>query len=232
MRSRLFNHLRLMVFIVSIVFIRFAGPADAATVNFTGLFSGGSITSLDGSLSFDQFGGDNAFFQTITQINGGLRFNQNSPIGLSDIGTGTGNFSYRVTVLTPPQTLQGFQETATVFQDFGSDSFSFKSELLEPISLASIGVFSESRTLPSQNGVPISGSFVLTGSRVQVVHSLTVTSTITPDSFGAASGSVLLDTYTLTPVPLPPAVILFGAGLLALVGLGAGNWRQRKSTFA
>ena len=37
---------------------------------------------------------------------------------------------------------------------------------------------------------------------------------------------------SLAPVPLPPAVILFGAGLLALVGLGAGSWRQRKSTFA
>jgi hypothetical protein len=31
----------------------------------------------------------------------------------------------------------------------------------------------------------------------------------------------------IAPVPLPPAVILFGAGLVALVGLGARNWRQR-----
>lgn len=31
----------------------------------------------------------------------------------------------------------------------------------------------------------------------------------------------------LTAVPLPPAVILFGAGLIALVGLGAGSWRKR-----
>ena len=41
-----------------------------------------------------------------------------------------------------------------------------------------------------------------------------------------------LTSLALAPVPLPPAVILFGAGLLALVGLGAGNWRQKKSTFA
>jgi hypothetical protein len=34
-------------------------------------------------------------------------------------------------------------------------------------------------------------------------------------------------TGTIAPVPLPPAVILFGAGLVALIGLGAGNWRQR-----
>jgi len=33
---------------------------------------------------------------------------------------------------------------------------------------------------------------------------------------------------TMAPVPLPPAVILFGAGLLALVGLGAGSWRHKE----
>ena len=35
---------------------------------------------------------------------------------------------------------------------------------------------------------------------------------------------------SLTAVPLPAAVILFGAGLIALVGLGAGSWRQKKNT--
>ena len=35
---------------------------------------------------------------------------------------------------------------------------------------------------------------------------------------------------SLTAVPLPPAVILFGAGLIALVGLGAGSWRKRNNT--
>ena len=34
---------------------------------------------------------------------------------------------------------------------------------------------------------------------------------------------------SLTAVPLPPAVILFGAGLIALVGLGAGSWRKRNN---
>ena len=37
---------------------------------------------------------------------------------------------------------------------------------------------------------------------------------------------------SLTAVPLPAAVILFGAGLVALVGLGAGSWRQKKNTIA
>ena len=37
---------------------------------------------------------------------------------------------------------------------------------------------------------------------------------------------------SMTVVPLPAAVILFGAGLVALVGLGAGSWRQKKNSFA
>jgi len=37
---------------------------------------------------------------------------------------------------------------------------------------------------------------------------------------------------SLTAIPLPPAVILFGAGLVALIGLGAGSWRQRKNSLA
>ncbi len=34
----------------------------------------------------------------------------------------------------------------------------------------------------------------------------------------------------LTAVPLPAAVILFGVGIVALAGLGAGSWRQRKNS--
>jgi len=37
---------------------------------------------------------------------------------------------------------------------------------------------------------------------------------------------------SMTVVPLPAAVILFGAGLIALVGLGAGSWRQKKHSIA
>lgn len=37
---------------------------------------------------------------------------------------------------------------------------------------------------------------------------------------------------SFTAVPLPAAVILFGAGLVALVGLGAGSWRQKKNSLA
>ena len=41
-----------------------------------------------------------------------------------------------------------------------------------------------------------------------------------------------LTSISITAVPLPAGVILFGAGLIALVGLGAGSWRQRKNSIA
>ena len=37
---------------------------------------------------------------------------------------------------------------------------------------------------------------------------------------------------SITAVPLPPAVILFGAGLVALIGLGARNWQLKGNTVA
>lgn len=46
---------------------------------------------------------------------------------------------------------------------------------------------------------------------------------------GAGVARVKGNLTSLTAVPLPPAVILFGAGLIALVGLGAGSWRKRNN---
>jgi hypothetical protein len=43
---------------------------------------------------------------------------------------------------------------------------------------------------------------------------------------GVVDGSI--SSLTLAAVPLPPAIILFGAGLVALAGLGAGRWRQKR----
>ncbi|MCS6293005.1 MAG: hypothetical protein H8J66_08020 [Nitrospira sp.] len=49
--------------------------------------------------------------------------------------------------------------------------------------------------------------------------------------FGPGEGKVVRGMLTsLTAVPLPTAVVLFGAGLVALAGLGAGSWRQRKNS--
>ena len=44
--------------------------------------------------------------------------------------------------------------------------------------------------------------------------------------YGGDDRTVIVTLNEMTPVPLPPAVILFGAGLVSLIGLGARN-RQR-----
>jgi hypothetical protein len=44
--------------------------------------------------------------------------------------------------------------------------------------------------------------------------------------------TVIGNVSNITAVPLPPAVILFGAGLIALVSLGAGSWRKRNNSLA
>ncbi|NOS79744.1 MAG: hypothetical protein HOP35_17570 [Nitrospira sp.] len=44
-----------------------------------------------------------------------------------------------------------------------------------------------------------------------------------------ANARVLGTLTSLTAVPLPAAVVLFGAGLVALAGLGAGSRRERKA---
>ena len=52
-----------------------------------------------------------------------------------------------------------------------------------------------------------------------------------PLVFGDASGTAQISGVltSLPTVPLPTVVFLFGAGLIALVGLGAGSWRQRRN---
>jgi hypothetical protein len=50
--------------------------------------------------------------------------------------------------------------------------------------------------------------------------------------FGAGTNRTVSGVITavtaVAVVPLPPAVILFGTALVALVSLGAGNWKQRR----
>ena len=49
----------------------------------------------------------------------------------------------------------------------------------------------------------------------------------------APGGHQVSGTITsLTAVPLPASLILFSAGLVALIGLGARNWQQKKSGLA
>lgn len=51
-------------------------------------------------------------------------------------------------------------------------------------------------------------------------------------NFGGAGNYVVGSLAHLTAVPLPAAVLLFGAGLISLVGLGAGGLRNLRGTQA
>ena len=49
---------------------------------------------------------------------------------------------------------------------------------------------------------------------------------------GSGDPPQISGTVSLVSTPLPPAVILFGAGLVALIGLGAGSWRLKGNNVA
>jgi hypothetical protein len=46
---------------------------------------------------------------------------------------------------------------------------------------------------------------------------------------GANPDLIASGRISLLTTPLPPAVILFGAGLVALIGLGARNWQRARA---
>ncbi|NOT24325.1 MAG: hypothetical protein HOP22_16605 [Nitrospiraceae bacterium] len=50
--------------------------------------------------------------------------------------------------------------------------------------------------------------------------------------FGPGGKAVSGVITAMTAVPLPASIILFGVGLVALIGLGAGNWRKQNSSLA
>jgi hypothetical protein len=51
-------------------------------------------------------------------------------------------------------------------------------------------------------------------------------------NFSGAGNPIRGSLSSITEDPVPVSVILFCTGLVALVGLGAGNWRQRKNGIA
>ena len=73
-----------------------------------------------------------------------------------------------------------------------------------------------------QSPPSISGNPDLTSNRWRLIF----------DDGGLTTRVVLGSLTSLTAVPLPPAVILFGAGLIALIGLGARNRQRAENSVA
>ena len=102
-------------------------------------------------------------------------------------------------------------------------------------------------TIPLSNGPTVGsgvGAFYPNNLEIMFIHGPGVFSNNNVPSLGSFFGtptfrltflkvggsSEITGTTVLAAVPLPPAVILFGAGLVALIGLGARNrWKQGSS---
>ena len=94
-------------------------------------------------------------------------------------------------------------------------------------------------TIPLSNG-PTVGAFYPGNLEIKFIHGPGVFSnnnvpshgtTFAPATFRLTflkigGSSEVTGTTSLVATPLPPAVILFGAGLVALIGLGARNWQR------
>ena len=209
-------------------------PATAAPVTFafsgavsdvaSGLFTpGGNFNGsqkLSGFYTFDDATSDSnpsarigRYNDTITALTVHLGPAVGSPSYTATLGPETPGNNNFIHVRNQPSGVDGYEVRAPVTGPSvnGFSPLYFRIELIDP----SHTVFGND-SLPTTP--PSLSSFATNTWRL-----------VFTDGNGNArmQGSV-----AITAVPLPAAVILFGAGLVALVGLGAGSWRQRKNTIA
>jgi hypothetical protein len=192
----------------------FAGPSEAAPVTF----------SFDGSIS----GVSGALFPTLGT--GSMSGNVTFDSAAGPIVPGTGIYLNSITGLN--LNIGGYLAS---YAPGANGIFILNSPPLG--GLDNVTAFS-SVTGGAINGVlPTSFQLSLTDPSGNVFSSLSLPTT--PPSlssfatnqwrldFGGGAGNYIVGSLAhLTAVPLPAAVILFGAGLISLVGLGAGGLRN------
>jgi hypothetical protein len=192
-----------------------AGPSQAALVTF----------SFDGSIS--EVGG--ALFPTLGSgpMSGNITFNPAAP----PIVLGTGIYMNSVTGLN--LNVNGHLAS---YAPGANGIFILNSPPMGGID--NVTAFSTVTGLPINGFSPTSFQLSLTDPNGNVFSNLSLPTT--PPSlnsfarnqwrldFGGAGNYVVGSLAHLTAVPLPAAVILFGAGLISLVGLGAGGLRNLK----
>lgn len=203
-----------------------ANPATAALVTFT--FTG-TVTNTGGNLGASPFGGGNPI-----SLSGSYTFDSGIP------NSGDARFS----VYPGAMSTMRFQ----VGPHNGVDGVSAHQAILatKDVPFAGDGYMvaaSSSGPSVSTNRTPVAFEFDRTVSTGAFSNTSLPT---TPPSLGSFASAPTFRVHftgglqsiargtldSLTVVPLPAAVILFGLGFIALVGLGAGSWRQRKNRLA
>ena len=191
----------------------FAGPSEAAPVTFS---FDGSISGVAGvlfpTLGTGPMSGNVTFDSAAVPIVPGTGIYLNSITGLNlNIGGYLASYvpgANGIFILNSPP--MGGLDNVTAFSSVTGGAIngvlptSFQFSLTDP----SGKVFS-SLSLPTTP--PSLSSFAMNQWRLD---------------FGGAGNYVVGSLAHLTAVPLPAAVILFGAGLISLVGLGAGGLRN------
>lgn len=198
-------------------------PANAASItfNFTGIVTGVGAqlgTTGDTTFSGQTLSGSYTFNSATAGVGGGTIMTYNGTISnlvvnigsySATLGAGVPNF-IQVTNL-PTLDSYTMQAPFTGSTVNGRTPQYFAIELADPTHTAFTNVLLP--TTPPNLGAFATKDFRLVFNGGPVA---TVSGVLT----------------SLTAVPLPAAVILFGAGLIALVGLGAGSWRQKKISLA
>ena len=195
-----------------------AGPSEASLVTFS---FDGSISEVNGAL-FPTLGtgsmaGNLTFDSATAPVAPGTGIYLNSITALN-LNVNGRSFSYApgangIVVLNSPP--MGGSDSVTAFSSVtgmainGVIPTSFQISLTDP----SGGVFSD---LSLATTPPSLSSFARNQWRL---------------NFGGVGNYVVGSLAHLTAVPLPAAVILFGAGLISLVGLGAGGLRNLRRPY-
>lgn len=200
--------------------------AASVTFNFTGV-----VSEVDPSLF--------PMFNTAQTLTGSYTFND--AIADSNSNTDTGRYNGTITAVTVnlgtyTATLGSTGSNYIEIRNRDSSgwyslmlSSSDRYEVRAPLAGPTISGFSPLRfriELTDPNASVFSNTNLQTTPPSLSSFSTNRARVIFEDRYGIArvSGSLT----SLTAVPLPESMVLFAAGLVALVGLGAGNWQKQK----
>ncbi|TKB81904.1 MAG: hypothetical protein E8D44_13225 [Nitrospira sp.] len=204
-------------------------PATAASVTFqftgqltfveslletaTGISAGNSFI---GTYTFDPTTLGSTFDPFVTVYSGAIT-NATASIGANVVLSPSLPYSSSITIVNRPAPVSG-PDYSTSFSSFSVNQQSINGIRLNALN---IGLVDPLATAFNNTALPTTppslGSFATKSASFYFLNELN-------GYGGAATGEI----HSLTAVPIPAAVLLFGSGLTALIGLGAGSWRRKQ----